>query len=93
MVSWATGSLGHTHAGDDISNKIHHWVTGHTTRDFPEYDFEKITPSVFLKGLFSDHPYQICWMAMKAAASWANSYIFIHVKYFITPFKINFIGV
>lgn len=66
-MSWAAGSLGHTYAGDDILNKIHRWVMGHTTRDFPKCDVEKINPSVFLKGLFPDHPCQVCWVAIEDA--------------------------
>lgn len=40
MASSATGSLGHTYVGDDILNKIKHWVICHTTRDPLEPDFE-----------------------------------------------------
>ena len=32
-------------------------------------------------------------MLIKDAESWAMSYIFIHIKYFIMPLKINFIEV
>ena len=30
-------------------------------------------------------------MLIKDAESWAMSYIFIHIEYFIMPLKINFI--
>lgn len=32
-------------------------------------------------------------MLIKVVESWAMSYIFIHIKYFITSFKINFVEV
>ena len=50
------------------------------------------TPSAFWKSC-SYTISNLLEILIKDAESWAMSYIFIHIKYFITPLKINFIEV